>query len=174
MCFIKAEVLFRQGQTDQAFAAYKEGIKAHIDLMNEKLIAGDVNIAKKAITDAERDDYLNSAAVGTSADLTLGKIMMQKFIALSFSNQNWNDMRRMDYSPSIYRGWAEPYERTSNNNDKRWIPAGKQYRRLGYVSHEFNYNNDNLAASHPHALLDDIRSFPVWWDHPTDDYKSAN
>ncbi|MDR3350340.1 MAG: SusD/RagB family nutrient-binding outer membrane lipoprotein [Prevotellaceae bacterium] len=171
MCFIKAEVLFRQGQTGPAFDAYKEGIKAHIDLLNEKLTAGDNNIAKKAITAAERDDYLNSAAVGTAADLTLGKIMMQKFIALSFSNQNWNDMRRMDYSPNVYRGWAEPYERTSGSNDKKWIPAGKQYRRLGYVSHEFNYNNANLAASHPHALLDDIRSFPVWWDYPTDDYK---
>jgi hypothetical protein len=176
MCFIKAEVLFRQGQTGPAFDAYKEGIKAHIDLMNEKLVtytAGN-NIALKPITATERDNYLSSSAVGTAADLTLGKIMQQKFIALSFSNQNWNDMRRMDYSPTVYRGWAEPYERTSNNNDKKWIPDGKQYRRLGYVSHEFNYNNASLAASHPHALLDDIRSFPVWWDYPTDDYKTAN
>jgi hypothetical protein len=173
MCFIKAEVLFRQGQTGPAFDAYKEGIKAHIDLLNEKLstYTADGNISKQPITATERDNYLNSAAVGTSANLTLGKIMQQKFIALSFSNQNWNDMRRMDYSPAIYRGWAEPYERTSGNNDKKWIPDGKQYRRLGYVSHEFNYNNANLAESHPHALLDDIRSFPVWWDHPTDDYK---
>ncbi|MDR3226794.1 MAG: SusD/RagB family nutrient-binding outer membrane lipoprotein [Prevotellaceae bacterium] len=171
MCFIKAEVLFRQGQTSPAFDAYKEGIKAHIDLLNEKLTAGDANVAKATITAAERDSYLNSAAVGTAANLTLGKIMMQKFIALSFSNQNWNDMRRMDYSPTIYRGWAEPYERTSDNNDKKWIPAGKQYRRLGYVSHEYNYNNAHLVASHPRALEDDIRSFPVWWDYPTDDYK---
>ena len=171
MCFIKAEVLFRQGQTGPAFDAYKEGIKAHIDLMNERLTVGDVNIAKKAITTTERDDYLSSAAIGTAANLTLGKIMMQKFIALSFSNQNWNDMRRMDYSPTIYYNWAEPYERTSNNNDKKWIPAGKQYRRLGYVGHEYNYNNANLKASHPNALLDDIRSFNVWWDYPTDNYK---
>jgi hypothetical protein len=173
MCFIKAEVLFRQGQTGPAFTAYQEGIKAHIDLLNEKLATYSAggNIAKEPITVADRDAYLSSAAVGTAADLTLGKIMQQKFIALSFSNQNWNDMRRLDYSPAIYRGWAEPYERTSNSNDKKWIPAGKQYRRLGYVSHEYNYNNANLAASHPHALLDDIRSFPVWWDSPTDDYK---
>jgi hypothetical protein len=174
MCFIKAEVLFRQNPSDPAaFAAYKEGIKAHIDLINEKLTtySADGNIAKQPITAMERDAYLNSAAIGTVADLTLGKIMMQKFIALSFSNQNWNDMRRMDYSPNIYYGWAEPYERTSDNNDKRWILAGKQYRRLGFVSHEVNYNNANLAASHPHALLDDIFSYPVWWDYPTDDYK---
>ncbi|MDR1372004.1 MAG: SusD/RagB family nutrient-binding outer membrane lipoprotein [Dysgonamonadaceae bacterium] len=173
MCFIRAEVLLKQGQTNLAFEAYKEGIKAHIDLLNEDLTVGDANIAKATITVTERDLYLNSAAIGTAADLTLGKIMQQKFIALSFSNQNWNDMRRMDYSPAVYRGWTEPYERTSGNNDKRWIPAGKQYRRLGYVSHEYNYNNANLAASHPNALLDDIRSFPVWWDYPTDDYIPA-
>ena len=37
MCFIKAEVLFRQGNRDGALQAYKEGIKAHIDLMQTKL-----------------------------------------------------------------------------------------------------------------------------------------
>ena len=36
-CFIKAEVLFRQGKKAEALAAYKEGIKAHIDYMQKKL-----------------------------------------------------------------------------------------------------------------------------------------
>jgi hypothetical protein len=177
MCFIKAEALFRQGQTAQAYAAYKEGIKAHIDLLNERLVDNNDNISRTKIADADRDAYLNSAAVGTAADLTLGKIMSQKFVALSFSNQNWNDMRRLDYglptgvAPGVYLGWAEPYERTDGNNDKTKIPAGKQFRRLGYVSHEFNYNNANLAASHPNALKDDIRAYPVWWDYPNDDYQ---
>jgi hypothetical protein len=171
MCFIKAEALLKKGDKPGAYEAYKEGIKAHIDLLNEELVDGDANIAKKKITTVERDAYLNSEAVGTAADLTLGKVMTQKFIALSFSNQNWNDMRRMDFSPAIYRGWAEPYEHSTGFVDLKYIPAGKQYRRLGYVSHEFNYNNGNLQASHPHALLDDIRSFPVWWDSASDNYK---
>jgi hypothetical protein len=105
--------------------------------------------------------------------------MTQKFISLSFSNQNWNDMRRLDYglasgvAPGVYLGWDEPYEHKTGYIDLKWIPANKQYRRLGYVSHEYNYNNANLAASHPHALLDDIRSYNVWWDYPTDDYIPA-
>jgi hypothetical protein len=174
MCFIKAEALFHKGETGPAFDAYKEGIRAHMELMNEKLSEYNdpVNISKQPIALTEIDDYLNSAAVGTSANLTLGKIMTQKFIALSFSLQNWNDMRRMDYSPSIYYGWAEPFERTSGNNDKRFIPDGKQYRRLCQSpTLEQAYNNANVAASHSHALLDDIYSYPVWWDYPNDNYK---
>jgi hypothetical protein len=173
MCFIRAEALLKKNDKSGAYAAYKEGVKAHIDLLNEKLVDGDANISKTKISAAERDAYLNSAAIGTEADLTLGKIMQQKFIALSFSNQNWNDMRRMDFSPTVYRGWAEPYEHSSAFVDLKWIPAGKQYRRFNYVSHEFNYNNANLEASHSHALLEDILSFPVWWDYPTDDYIPA-
>ncbi|MDR1610283.1 MAG: SusD/RagB family nutrient-binding outer membrane lipoprotein [Candidatus Symbiothrix sp.] len=175
MCFIKAEVLFRKGDKAGAYTAYKEGIKAHIDLLNENLVDSDPNISKTKIPASDRDAYLSSAAIGTSNDLTLGKIMTQKFIALSFSNQNWNDMRRLDYglaggvAPGAYPGWAEPYEHATAFVDLKWIPAGKQYRRLGYVSHEFNYNNANLAASHKRALSDDIRSYPVWWDCATDE-----
>jgi hypothetical protein len=175
MCFIRAEVLFRKGDKPGAYAAYKEGVKAHIDLMNENLVDTDDNIAKTKISAADRDAYLNSAAIGTSDNLTLGKIMSQKFIALTFSNQNWNDMRRLDYgmangaAPGAYPGWEEPYEHATGYVDLRWIPAGKQYRRLGYVSHEFNYNNANLAASHKRALSDDIRSYPVWWDCASDE-----
>jgi hypothetical protein len=177
MCFIKAEVLWRKNDKAGAYAAYREGIKAHIDLMNENLVATDVNISKTKISDAERDAYLNSAAVGTANDLTFGKIMTQKFIALSYSNQSWNDMRRLDYglaggvAPGAYPGWAEPYEHATKYVDMAWIPPGKQYRRFGYVTHEFNYNNANLAASHPRALMDDIFSYPVWWDYPNDDYQ---
>jgi len=166
MCFIKAEALFRLNRTAEAYQAYIDGIKAHMELMNEKLreYGATDNIAKTPISSSDMSNYLTSEAVGTAANLTLGKIMMQKFIAMSYSLQNWNDMRRMDYDPAIYRGWAEPFERTSGANDRKWIPDGKQFRRLGYVGHEFNYNNAKLAISHPNALLDDIFSFPVWWD----------
>jgi hypothetical protein len=166
MCFIKAEVLLRQNQTGPAFDAYKAGIRAHFDLMNERLTSyGESdNPSKTPIPEEEINAYLNSAAVGTSADLTLGKIMQQKYIALGFSHQNWNDMRRLDYSPQVYRGWEPPYEFANGYSSQASIPAGQTLRRVRQSVHEYNYNNDNVGASHPHALLDDIYSFPVWWD----------
>ena len=46
MCFIKAEVLFRQGNRDGALQAYKDGIKAHIDLMQTKLLCVEIHPIK--------------------------------------------------------------------------------------------------------------------------------
>jgi hypothetical protein len=172
MCFIKAEVLFKQGQTGPAFNAYKEGVKAHMELMNQKLTeyGASTNPAKTAMSQADIDNYLNTA-LGTAADISLGKIMNQKFIALSYTQQNWNDMRRLDYSATAYPGWAEPYERALNADALVTIPLGKQFRRIGQSSLEASYNSVNLAASHPHAMALDVYAYPVWWDYPTDDYK---
>lgn len=164
MCFIKAEVLFNKGDKAGAFNAYKDGIKAHIDLMNIKLNSyGNINVSKSPMQQTKIDNFLNNG-IGTAANITLAKIMAQKFIALSFSQQNWNDMRRYDYSNLVYPGWAVPYEYTVTSLAQTKIPQGKQFRRVRQVSHEINYNSDNLKASHPNALNDDIWSFPVWWD----------
>lgn len=164
MCFIKAEILFNKGDKTGAFAAYKDGIKAHIDLMNVKLTAyGNVNVSKSPMAQAKIDEFLDKG-IGTAADITLGKIMTQKFIALSYSQQNWNDMRRYDYSTAAYPGWAVPYEYTVTAAAQNKIPLGKQFRRVMQVSHEINYNAENVKASHPNALSNDVWSYPVWWD----------
>ena len=164
MCFIKAEVLFNKGDKAGAFQAYKSGIKGHIDLMNMKLNTyGNINPSKSPMVDVKIDNFLNNG-IGTAADITLAKIMIQKSIALSFSQQNWNDMRRYDFSNLVYPGWSVPYEYTVTAAAQIKIPLGKQFRRVRQVSHEINYNAENLRASHPNALNDDIWSFPVWWD----------
>ncbi len=164
MCFIKAEVLFNKGDKTGAFAAYKDGIKAHIDLMNVKLTAyGNVNVSKSPMQQSKIDEFMEKG-IGTAADITLGKIMTQKFIALSYSQQNWNDMRRYDYSTVAYPGWAVPYEYTVTAAAQNKIPLGKQFRRVMQVSHEINYNAENVKASHPNALSNDVWSYPVWWD----------
>lgn len=164
MCFIKAEVLFNKGDKGAAFSAYKEGIKVHIDLMNEKLDTyGNVNPSKSPMEQSKIDNFLDNG-IGTSADITLGKIMTQKYIALSFSQQNWNDMRRMDYKTEAYPGWAIPYEYFQTSQAQSKIPLGKQFRRIMQVSHEINYNAENFRKSHPQATSDDIWSYPVWWD----------
>lgn len=164
MCFIKAEVLFNKGDQPGAFTAYKQGIQANIELMNTKLNTyGHVNPSKSPMQQAKIDNFLNSG-IGSAGNLTLAKIMTQKFIAMSFSQQNWNDMRRYDFSSSVYPDWSVPYEYTVTAAAQIKIPLGKQFRRVRQVSHEINYNAENVKASHPNALSDDIWSYPVWWD----------
>ena len=165
MSFIKAEILFKKGDKPGAFTAYKEGVRANMELMNSKLKTYNetVNPSKTPMNEAAITNYINTT-IGTAADITLGKIMTQKYIAMSFMQQKWNDMRRLDFSTTAYPGWAIPNEYFLNADAQTRIPLGKQYRRIRQVSHEINYNSENWLASHPNAGDDDIWSYPVWWD----------
>ena len=183
MCFIKAEVLFRTGDKAGALTAYKAGIEAHMRAMNEKLREYPQVLGKQVITDDEIATFLSGAAVAqTTGDLTMAKIMQQKQIAMSFTVQNWNDMRRFNYSVPdpqfgvVYPDFGRPFEVTAAiisdsypgayPNDVRAWP-----RRVLQCTHEVTYNETNWLESHPEASLRSILSAPVWWDYPTDDYK---
>ncbi|MDD4609099.1 MAG: SusD/RagB family nutrient-binding outer membrane lipoprotein [Bacteroidaceae bacterium] len=173
MCFIKAEVLFKQGDKAGAFTAYKNGVKAHMELMNEKLADyGSSDPSKSVMLQSDIDNYVNTA-LGTSANLTLGKIMEQKYIALSFMQQNWNDMRRYDYGErdNAYPHFSVPYEFALNPNAQKTMTGGKawgSYRRIRQSEHEMNYNASSLDASHAHARDENIYGYPVWFDCETD------
>lgn len=177
MCFIKAEVLFRKGDKGGALTAYKDGIRAHMELMNDKLKDYDQTVFGKQVIPATAiDDFLKSAAVAQSAgELTMAKIMQQKFIACSYSLQNWNDMRRFNYSAGnikdfgvVYIDFDRPYEFNSSSkthfptddpkNERYWI------RRFQHCTIETGYNSENHAASNPEAKLPTVNSLPVWWD----------
>ena len=135
-CFIKAEVLFRQGNTAEAFAAYKAGVQASMELMNEKLkvwVGEDGNLKDcpsfTPMEQADIDNYLNNA-IGTAGNLTLAKIMTQKRLALQCSVEIFNDMRRMDYEKGCVLNWEVPAEYTANTKlQQDYIPAGKGLRR---------------------------------------------
>lgn len=178
LCFIKAEVLFRKGEKGAALTAYKTGIRTHMELMNLKLsqYPSTDNLNKSAIPTTQIDAFLASAAVAQSADqLTMAKIMQQKYIACSYSLQNWNDMRRFNYSAGnigsygvVYPDFDRPKEFSqtaatkmigTNKSDERYW-----FRRIAQCSYERSYNSNNLNASNPEALLDKIWSYPVWWD----------
>lgn len=164
MSFIKAEIYFKKGNANLAFEAYKAGIKAHIDMMNAKLTQyGAVNPSKSPMKAEDIANFLDKG-IGTASNLTLSKIMTQKYIALSYSHQNWNDMRRYNYDSAIYAGWKVPYEYTVTASAQNKIPKGQFFRRVMQVNHEFNYNAENVRASHPRALSDDVWAQPVWWD----------
>lgn len=180
-CFIKAEILFNQGDKAGAFTAYKNGIKASMDRMNVSLNAwvnGDPGLAEcpsfTPMTDAQINNYLNNG-IGTAADLTLGKILTQKRIALHFSVEIWNDMRRYDFDENLFLNWKQPIYHDYDQTALKEIPKGKQFRRWQQCSHEYNYNKVNLQAignEVPGAdmTLDmwntalDVWTINVWWD----------
>ena len=184
-CFIKAEVLFNQGKKTEAFAAYKAGIKAHIDYVNDickMWVAGDATLTDipsfTPMMQADIDNYLNNA-IGTAGDLTLAKIMTQKQFAIFFTTEMWLDMRRYDYNPSIFMGWHKPYMYENTASYWTYCPQGKYPRRWNQASYEKDYNSSNLeaiGAQIPGALdlpvgsnglwylSDQICTLPVWWD----------
>ena len=186
VCFIRAEVLFNQGNRSEAFVAYKKGITASIELMNDKLkswVNEDASLAKcpsfATMEQSDIDNFLNNG-IGTAADITLGKILTQKRLALMFSMEIWNDMRRYDFNPEYFLNWNIPAAYYASANAQKAIPLGKQFRRWRQCSHEYNYNSDNLqaiGAQVPGAQMvgsdgqaqmwnraDDAWTILVWWD----------
>lgn len=178
MCFIKAEVYLRQGNAPQAHAAYLDGIEASFERMQTKLnewkSSGTINPDQMPMNQSDIDAYMSSAAVVQSAAaLTMADIMKQKVIAMGINMQNWNDMRRFNYSAGnigslgvVYPDYKRPYEFTATNIMTGANPTDLTYwfRRFNHSAHESNYNNEQLMKSNPLAMKDAIWSDPVWWD----------
>lgn len=182
-CFIKAEVLFRKGDKAGALAAYKAGIKAHLDYMQKKLTAwkgqGFSNPDMLPMDDAKIAAYLASDAVCQNAsDLKMSDIMLQKYVAMGCSLENWNDMRRFNYGAGnikdfgvVYPGMdrsvlftgTDKLKGTSKDDPKYWPRRWRLPATL-----ELSYNEAQALAVNKHAEDTDIWSYPVWWDCETD------
>ncbi len=185
-CFIRAEVLFNQGNKAAAYEAYVKGVRASMELMNSKLstwIGEDASLKNcpsfVPMEQTDIDNYIQNG-LGTAGDITLGKIFTQKRLALHFSMEIWNDMRRYDFNPEYFLGWNIPAAHDQNVDALKAIPAGKQYRRWRQCGHEYNYNSKNLQAigsQVPGAVMvdskgketmwnraDDAWTINVWWD----------
>lgn len=182
-CFIKAEVLYRKGDKAGALAAYKAGIKAHLDYMQKKLTAwkgqGFSNPDMQPMDDAKIAAYLASDAVCQNAgDLKMSDIMLQKYVAMGCSLENWNDMRRFNYGAGnikdfgvVYPGMdrsvlftgTDKLKGTSKDDPKYWPRRWRLPATL-----ELSYNEAQALAVNKHAEDTDIWSYPVWWDCETD------
>ncbi len=129
--FIEAEVQLAQNPT-RAMVAYTEGIRAHMF----KLGVGeeDVNL------------YLNDPSVSGQVDLE--HVMKEKYIALVFNPESWNDMRRYQFDPAIFKGFEIP------DWEGRTLPA----QRAIYPPSERDRNAANAAAN----LKDQVS--PMWKD----------
>jgi len=185
MCFIKAEVYMRKGDAANAYTAYRAGIQAHLDMMQAKLTEwqgtyGTTNPDMKAMNQSDITTYLSSTAVAQSAGtLTMSDIMLQKYVAMGCSIENWNDMRRFNFSAGNVGGYGviyPGYDRgplftgtaqltgASKTDVKYWM------RRWALPPvYEIQYNSINTLALNPHATDVNIWCIPIWWDCATDD-----
>jgi len=184
MQFIKAEVYMRKGDVANAYTAYKAGIQAHLDMMQAKLTAW--KAAGYTVTNPDMapmdagtiTTYMNSAAIAGAGDLTMQDIMLQKYIAMGCSVENWNDMRRFNFSAGnvgsfgvVYAGYQRGplfagtalYTGSAPTDPRYW-----QRRWALPTTLELNYNLTNVLAINPHATDPNIWSMPVWWDCATD------
>jgi hypothetical protein len=185
MCFIKAEVLMRQGDKSGALTAYKNGIQAHINQMQSKLeewksVGYRNNPDMLPMDEAAITAYMSSAAVAqTAGELTMQDIMLQKYITMGVSIENWNDMRRFNFSTGNVEGFGVVYpnfDRTAlfaggaelpgvSKTDPTYWP--RRWRLPATL--ELQYNATNAEAINKNALKEFIWSIPVWWDCATDD-----
>lgn len=186
MCFIKAEVYMRKGDNANAYTAYMAGIQAHLNMMQVKLTqwqaAGytTTNPDMAPMNQSDINTYLASNAVCQGAGtLTMSDIMLQKYVAMGCSIENWNDMRRFNFSAGnvgsfgvVYPGYQRGPLFTGTAQLTGGSPTDPRYwiRRWALPpTYEINYNSVNTLALNPHATDPNIWSMPVWWDCATDD-----
>ncbi|RYE22087.1 MAG: SusD/RagB family nutrient-binding outer membrane lipoprotein [Sphingobacteriales bacterium] len=185
MNFIKAEVYMRKNDGANAYTAYRAGIQAHLDMMQAKLTQwqgsgyATTNPDMAPMNSAAINAYMTSSAVAQGAgNLTMADIMLQKYLAMGCSIENWNDMRRFNFSAGnvgnfgvVYPGFDRPrlFAGTAQyiggaKTDPRYWP-----RRWSLpTTLELNYNLTNVLALNSHATEPSIWSMPVWWDCATD------
>ncbi len=183
MNFIKAEVYMRKGDLLNAYTAYIAGIQAHLNMMQAKLTSwqstyGTTNPDMTPMNAAAISSYLASAAVGSAGTLTMADIMLQKYIAMGCSVENWNDMRRFNFSAGnvgsfgvVYPGYQRGPLFTGGAQLTGTSPSDPRYWIRRYAlppTYEINYNSINTLALNPHAVDANIWSMPIWWDCATD------
>ncbi len=114
--FMKAEAAYRKNDKATALTAYREAISLHFDLLtgtyNQNIPAG------MEITPAIKTSFLANTLVvpASAAELTLSKIMLQKYIAMFGYGvlETWVDMRRFHYTDKdetgeqVYTGFTPP------------------------------------------------------------------
>ena len=173
--FLKAEAALRKGNRTTALAAYTLGISLNFDMLTSKY---STNVpAAMQITPASKATYLSHPAIvpTTPLDLTLTRIMLQKYIALYGWGvlETWTDMRRFHYTDidpqtgaQVYANFTPPAgtELFQNNNGKLVYRA-----RMRYNS-EYLYNIPSLqgigAIDMAGKQVLDYHTKPTWFSLP--------
>lgn len=157
--FIKAEAAFIANNKSVALEAYKNGVNAHIDFAEQYA-------TDKAVYADRKAAYLASEVFlpNNEADLTLSKIMLQKYIATwgwAFID-TWSDMRRYHYdidaSTPVYAGFELPEFFASSNNEKPIYRARPRYNS------EYVWNRDALDKIG--GFDEDYHTKEMWFSTP--------
>ena len=165
--FIKAEAAFKAGDKATALAAYRNGVTAHLDWVNDR--NNDNGQTPTQITAAEKAAFLGAPAIVPTSpgSLTLTQIMTQKYIA-QFGwghNEQWMDLRRYHYTDldpatgqQVYPGFAPPTNLYPDN-------GGKVVQRIRpRFNSEYVWNRPGLDAIG--GLATDYHTKPMWITQP--------
>ncbi len=166
MQFIIAEAALNSNQPQLAYEAYKKAISASLDFVGT--VSGyskttyTPGTGTSLITAAQKAAYMADPGIvpASAAELTLSKIMMQKWIALYGwgAHEVWVDMRRYDYDPAVYNGFTLPATLFTDNNLKV-----VQRLRPRYNS-EYIWNVEALTEIG--GFNADYHTIPVWFALP--------
>ena len=154
--FVKAEAAFKKGDLNTARTAYMEGINGSFDLLTSNNYTG-----YTPITTAARNDYINHWLVTPNvAELSLSHIMLQKFVSLwpYGMEEVWVDLRKYQYSPAIFVGYAPVSPLHANNGGKLVQRVRPRYNS------EYLWNVAELQKIGATAL--DYHTVPVWFSKP--------
>jgi hypothetical protein len=167
MKFLIAEAAFRKGDKPTAYQAYKDGISLHFDMLSTVYSFGIP--AGKEITAGNKASYLANPAIVPllSADLTMTKIMLQKYISMFGHGvlETWVDMRRFHYTDSygglpVYRDFVVP-----TGGDLFPDNAGKLvYRVRPRFNSEYVWNINELTRIG--ATQNDYHTKEMWFSLP--------
>jgi hypothetical protein len=118
MKFIEAEAAMSAGNKPRAYAAYIEGIKAHMD--------------KLGVSEADKLTYVNNPSVSVGeANITRDLIFKEKYVAMFLNPEAWVDARRFNYQ---YKNFKLPQGAVLNTF----------IRRLAYPTVETSRNGANV------------------------------
>lgn len=169
--FIKAEASLRKGDKGGALTAYRQGIDMNFDMLTTNYAT---NIpTSEQITPQMKTDFLaNTTIVPASSDnITLTKIMLQKYIALYIHGafETWVDMRRFHYtdpdaatSQQVYRDFVLP-----SGSDLNTENSGKPvYRVKPRYNSEYVWNMNELIRIGADPSHLDYHTKECWFSQP--------
>jgi len=161
--FCLAEALWKMDQKDQAFAAFKDGIKADMDFTAKYIYPGKEGspTGGDKITIAAFNNLANEYQSGpfvsglSMADFSLSHIMMQKWVALYpwGAAEAWTDMRKYHYDidyngeyPKSGDGWSQSIIDQKWDTDPTKVYKGLYLLPAQVANRKGSYNVLNEGA----------------------------